>query len=90
MKADPEGIPRTTKWKAPLEVGGTYNFIGIAESLSDLVPSEFLLSELKDAAEKCLELKERLIVRGVPEQIIEMPAIGLNHIPEKLKKWGLL
>lgn len=90
MKADPEGIPRTTKWKAPLEVGGTYNFIGIAESLSDLVPSELLLSELKDTAEKCIDLKKRLVKRGVPKQIVEMPAIGLNHIPEKLKKWGLL
>ena len=90
MKADPEGIPRTTKWKAPLEVGGTYDFIGIVESLSDLVPSHVLLSELKNTAAKCLDLKQRLADKGAPEQILEMPAIGLNHIPEKIAKWGLL
>ncbi|MEZ8121748.1 MULTISPECIES: type II toxin-antitoxin system HipA family toxin [Vibrio] len=89
MKADPEGIPRSTKWQAPLEVGGTYDFIGIAESLSDLVPTAVLLEELRDTAAKCLDLKKRLEEQGVPKQILEMPAIGFNHISEKLTKWGL-
>jgi len=90
MKADPEGIPRTIKWQAPLEVGGIYDFIGITESLSDLVPKTVLLEELRHTAVKCLDLKQRLAARGVPEQILTMPAIGLNHISEKLTKWGLL
>ena len=89
MKADPEGIPRTTKWKTPLEVGGTYDF-EIADILSDLVPKEVLLQELEVVASKCIDLKQRLALRGVPEQILEMPAVGLNHISEKLTKWGLL
>lgn len=90
MKADPEGIPRTTKWEAPLEVGGTYDFVGIANTLSDLVPTEILLKELKITASKCIDLKQRLALRNVPEQILDMPAIGLNYIPEKIAKWGLL
>ncbi len=90
MKADPEGIPRTTKWKPPLEVGGTYDFLGIADSLSDLVPSQILLEELRNTARQCLDLKSRLSRRGTPEQILEMPAIGLNYISERLTKWGLL
>ena len=90
MKADPEGIPRSTKWKSPLEVGGEYDFFGIAESLSDLVPSDVLLMELRNTAKKCLGLQERLESRGAPEQITNMPAIGLKFIPEKIKKWGLL
>ncbi|WED27293.1 HipA domain-containing protein [Vibrio sp. DW001] len=90
MKADPEGIPRTTKWRTPLEVGGTYDFIGIADLLSDLVASEILLAELRSTAKQCLDLKKRLVDKGVPEQILEMPATGLNHISDKLTKWGLL
>ncbi len=89
MKADPEGIARTTKWQAPLEIGGTYDFIGIAESLSDLVPREHLLTELKNTATQCVNLKQRLAERGVPEQILDMPSIGLDYIPQKLAKWGL-
>lgn len=89
MKADPEGIPRTTKWRAPLEVGGTYDFIAIANSLSDLVPSETLLKALKETAAKCRDLKKRLADRGAPAQILEMPAIGLNFISEKIARWGL-
>ncbi|OOE33416.1 toxin HipA [Salinivibrio kushneri] len=90
MKADPEGIPRTTKWKAPLEVGGTYDFVAIADTLSDLVPKDVLLKELKVTASKCIGLKQRLALRGVPEQILEMPAIGFNHLSQKLANWGLL
>ncbi|MFL7025236.1 type II toxin-antitoxin system HipA family toxin [Enterovibrio norvegicus] len=90
MKADPEGIPRTTKWKAPLEVGGTYDFVGIANTLSDLVPSEALLEALRDTASQCIALKERLAAKGVPENILELPGIGFNHTSDKLAKWGLL
>jgi len=90
MKADPEGISRTIKWQAPLEIGGTYDFVGITETLSDLVPSAVLLEELRNTAMKCIGLKQKLTIRGVPEQILEMPAIGLNYISEKLIKWGRL
>lgn len=90
MKADPEGIPRTTKWKAPLEIGGEYDFVKIAEALSDLVPKEELLQELKNVAQQCIDLKQRLAARGVPEQILEMPVIGFDFIPNKLESWGLL
>lgn len=89
MKADPEGIPRTTKWKTPLEVGGTYDFTGIAASLSDLVPPKIMLSELQKTAHQCLGLKERLALRGVPTQILDMPAIGFDFIREKIERWGL-
>lgn len=90
MKADPEGIARTTKWKAPLEVGGEYDFPGISETLADLVPAETLLSALQDTAQQLAGLKERLARRGIPQQILEMPAISFNYIPEKLRRWGLL
>ncbi|MEF1337712.1 type II toxin-antitoxin system HipA family toxin, partial [Vibrio rotiferianus] len=83
-------IPRATKWKPPLEVGGEYDFEGIADTLSDLVPKEVLLHELKSLAKSCLTLKDNLQERGVPEQILEMPSIGMNFIESKIEKWGLL
>lgn len=89
MKADPEGIARTTKWEAPLEIGGEYDFLGIAEVLTDLVPAQELLIELKRTAQQCLGLKQRLIERGVPLRIIDMPAIGFAYLEDKLTRWGL-
>jgi len=90
MKADPEGIARTTKWTAPLEIGGEYDFAGIAAALDDLVPAETLLDALRETAQQLLGLKARLVERGVPEQIINMPGIGFDFIAEKLRRWGLL
>ncbi|WP_256213883.1 MULTISPECIES: HipA domain-containing protein [unclassified Shewanella] len=90
MKADPEGVARTTKWQAPLEVGGEYDFQGIADSLADLVPAQELMAALKLTARQCHNLKQRLIARGVPERIIDMPAIGFTYIEDKLTRWGLV
>ncbi|MFD3249607.1 hypothetical protein [Rahnella aquatilis] len=90
MKADPEGIATTTKWKAPLEIGGEYDYPGIAQSLDDLVPAETLLAALQSTANQLTGLKERLAARGIPQQILNMPAISFSFIPEKLRRWGLL
>ncbi|MEQ5237669.1 type II toxin-antitoxin system HipA family toxin [Proteus terrae] len=90
MKADPEGIARTTKWGSHSEIGGEYNFINIADSLSDLIAPEQLLNALQETAQQLLTLKERLEMRGVPTQILTMPSFGFDFIPNKLERWGLL
>ncbi|CRL61609.1 HipA domain-containing protein [Proteus vulgaris] len=90
MKADPEGIARTTKWNSQNEMGGEYSFINIANSLSDLIPQEQLLNALKETALQLITLKERLEIRGVPTQILTMPSFGFDFIPNKLERWGLL
>ncbi|MBP2170461.1 serine/threonine-protein kinase HipA [Erwinia toletana] len=90
MKADPEGIARTTKWAPPLEIGGEYDFVGIAAALYDLVPADKLLQALQETAQQLVTLKQRLQARGVPEQILEMPAINFNFIADKLARWSLL
>ena len=90
MKADPEGIPRSTKWAAPLEIGGNYNFPEIAHCLDDLVSAPQLLAALTETAVTLVNLPERLQQRGVPESIITMPSIGFNFITDKLTRWGLL
>lgn len=90
MKCDPEGVHRTTMWSSHIECGGEYNFSAVAEALDDLVPAEQLLAQLKITARQCLGLKNRLIARGVPKSIIDTPSMGMDYIPDKLKRWGLL
>ncbi|WP_368541844.1 type II toxin-antitoxin system HipA family toxin [Enterobacter soli] len=90
MKADPEGIPRTIKWPLSCESGGEYNFHAIAQSLSEWVPPAVLLDALHDTATRLVDLPERLAARGVPAQIMDMPAIGFKYVPDKLTRWGLV
>lgn len=90
MKADPEGVMRTTQWGSPLEVGGEFDWHGIAGSLADLVAPERLMTELQQLAVALEGLDERLAARGVPSRILEMPAVGLRSLNDRLCRWGLL
>lgn len=87
MKADREGITRTTKWGSPYEEGGEYRWQEIAEQLADLCPAEKTMATLKETAQMLTGLKTRLEKRGVSEQILKM---GFDYLDEKLKRWGLL
>ena len=69
---------------------GRYNFIAICESLSDLIEPSILFEELKQTAEKLVDLPNRLQQRGVSEKILKHPAIGFTYLPKRLKNWGLL
>lgn len=93
MKADPEGVIRTLTWDnqstSPKELGGEYHFEQIAESLSEFVEQERLLSELKLTAKQLVGLKERLRKRGVPRSILAFPSIGFDYLEERLQRWGL-
>lgn len=94
MKADPEGIARSIIWQndngQTLESGGRYNFIAICESLLDLIEPSILLEELKQTAEKLVDLPNRLQQRGVSEKILLHPAIAFDYLPKRLQDWGLL
>ena len=90
MKADPEGVTRTTQWGPPLEIGGDYNWPAIADSLSDLVAPKRAMVELSKLAAGLKGLDERLAARGVPARILNMPAVGLRTLDTRLKRWGLL
>lgn len=90
MKADPEGIPRSTQWGSPYEEGGRFDWPAIAHQLADLVPPETLLGELRFLANKLTGLKQRLQARGVPSSILEMPTMGFDYLDDKLRRWGLL
>ncbi|EHJ94324.1 type II toxin-antitoxin system HipA family toxin [Vreelandella boliviensis] len=90
MKADPEGIIRTTTWGAPFEEGREFNWEAIAENLNAYVPADQLMAELKTLGNQLVGLKDRLAARGVPEALLASNAVGLNYLDAKLHRWGLV
>lgn len=90
MKADPEGITRTTKWGIPFEEGGNFNWINICNELSDIADPAQILNTLKAQASALSGLGQRLRNRGVSSNIINMPTFGFSRLDEKLKRWELL
>ncbi|WP_111411731.1 type II toxin-antitoxin system HipA family toxin [Billgrantia lactosivorans] len=90
MKADPEGVTRTTRWGSPFEEGGEFDWIAIAQALDHLAPSERTLTALRTTASRLIGLRDRLAERGVPKRILDMPAVGLGSLETRLARWGLL
>lgn len=91
MRADPaETILRSTRWNAKLEIGTEYLFLDIIQQLNEWVDEDFLLTELKQLAHQLVNLKSRLEKRGVPQQILNHPALGFDYLNDKLQRWGLI
>ena len=90
MKADPEQVIRSTTWGSPYEEGGEYRWDKITKQLAPWCEPEIAMMMLKKLAAQLLGLKDRLITRGVPEQIMTMPVLGFDFIEVKLKRWGLI
>lgn len=90
MKADPETIPRTANWGNTFERGGDVLWSELCDSLADFGRPDYFKSELSHLADKLSGLTARLRTRGVPEQILTMPAMGFDYIEQRLNRWGLL
>ncbi|MBJ8437802.1 type II toxin-antitoxin system HipA family toxin [Acinetobacter lactucae] len=90
MKADPEVVTRSTTWGSPYEEGGEYRWAQITQKLAPWCDPDISLATLKTLANNLLGLKQRLVDKGVPKQIIEMPALSFDYIEAKLKRWELL
>ena len=90
MKADPEQVIRSTTWGSPYEEGGEYRWDKITKQLAPWCEPEIAMMVLKQLAVQLLGLKDRLITRGVSEQIMTMPVLGFDFIEVKLKRWGLI
>lgn len=90
FKADPDGIVRTMKWQAPLELGGAFDFEQICQSLERYSEPTQLHQALQDTAEQLVDLKTRLQKRGVPKDILEHPSIHFANLPNNFKTWKLL
>jgi serine/threonine-protein kinase HipA len=90
MKADPDGIVRTTRWGSDCERGGEFNWHTIINNLPHEIDKARCLHSLQLAAKKLVGLKDRLIERGVSSDLLSTPALGMNTINERLSRWGLL
>jgi len=90
MKADPEGVVRTTTWGTPYEEGGELRWMRIAEKLEGLCPIEKSMEALQSTASKLVGLGDRLAERGVPVRILSFPTIGFEYLEQKLTRWELL
>lgn len=90
MKADPEVVTRSTTWGSPSEEGGEYRWEQITQKLAHLCDPNLSLSTLKCLASHLVGLKQRLIDKGVPKQIVEMPALSFDYVEAKLERWELL
>lgn len=90
MKADPEVVTRSTTWGSPYEEGGEYRWAQITQKLATWCDPAVSLATLKTLANNLLGLRQRLVDKGVPKQIIEMPALSFDYIEAKLKRWELL
>ena len=90
MKADPEGVTRSSKWGIPFEEGGNFRWISIAQELSDLAPAEQLIDCLRAQAHLLQGLHDRLRSRGVSERLLAMPTFGFQTIDQRLQNWELL
>lgn len=89
MKADPEGVTRTTTWGSPYEEAGRFDWLAIAHALNDLVEPEQIIDELRQLATQLRGLRERLAARGAPVQLLAKPTFGFDFLDEKLKRWQL-
>lgn len=90
MKADPEVVTRSMTWGSPYEEGGEYRWAQITQKLATWCDPDLSLGTLKSLAINLLGLKQRLVDKGVPKKIIEMPALSFDYIEAKLKRWELL
>ena len=89
MKADPEGIIRTTRWGSPFEQGGEFNWLSITQNLPTEIDSMRCFECLQETAQKLTGLKERLLARGVSSELLSLPSLGMNTVEERLTRWGL-
>lgn len=90
MKADPEGVTRTTTWGSPFEEGRDINWLAICNELGDVIDPSVAHAELIKTAHTLLALPSLLEKHGVPKRIMEMPVLGYAYIDKRLKNWGLL
>lgn len=93
MKADAEGIVRSTNWNKTYQIGANVDWLKLCNSFDGYgsdVNSEQLFNELRALAQKLPGLRERLAARRVPALILDMPVLGFNTLDQNLQQWGLV
>lgn len=89
MKADPEMVTRLFKWGEDYERSGIVRFDLVVEQLADFAEPDSLLAYLRNLAEPLIELPRLLKKLNCPDEIFSFPAIGFEHIEQKLVSYGV-
>ena len=88
MVLDQEGITRTTKWPASIERAGEIDWEAACVALAEFVdPGEAYL-RLRQDARHLLALPDILSSLGLPDAVMNHPAIALGKLERRLAEWG--
>lgn len=90
MVMDAEGITRTTKWPATVERAGDVDWRSACDSLAGLLDPQQAFDRLCQDAKTLLALPDLLLDSGLPDAVMNHPAIALRNLEQRMKGWGLL
>lgn len=90
MVLDAEGVTRTTKWSSDIERAGEVDWRRACESLSPLISPEQAFEQLRQDAALLLALPDLLRDSGLPEVVMNHPAVALRQLEQRFRGWGLL
>lgn len=90
MVLDAEGITRTTKWAPGIERAGDIDWWAACNSLADLITPARAFDRLKQDAARLLALPDLLSAAGLPDAVMNHPAVHLRLLEQRMKEWKLL
>lgn len=90
MVLDAEGVTRTTKWAAGIERAGEIDWRAACASLADLIEPQLAFEQLRQDAIRLLALPDLLSASGLPEAVMNHPAIALRQLEQRMKAWELI
>ncbi|MBE0508017.1 MAG: HipA domain-containing protein [Marinospirillum sp.] len=89
MAADESSIHRTIRWGDAIEKAAVINWHllpGYLEKMR-LGSADLITVKLLDTMRKSKGLYDRLIERGAPESILNLPRINMKSLDEKIAQW---
>lgn len=82
-------VTRLFKWDKDCEQGGTVRFDLVVEKLRHFAEPDALLIYLRNLALPLIELPNLLKLLNCPDEILNFPGIGFEHIEQKLISYGV-
>ncbi|WP_176508531.1 MULTISPECIES: type II toxin-antitoxin system HipA family toxin [Pseudomonas] len=89
MVMDQEGITRTTKWPASIERAGEIDWQAACIALARFVDPGEAYQRLRQDARHLLALPDILSGLGLPDAVMNHPAIALGKLERRMAEWGL-
>ena len=89
MVMDQEGITRTTKWPASIERAGDIDWEAACVALAEFVEPGEAFQRLRQDARHLLALPDILSSLGLPDAVMNHPAIALGKLGRRMAEWGL-